>query len=881
MSGPSRELPPLVVKITADPSAFKKGMDAVVKSAQTAASDVTKAFTQSQKDITTGLKNAAKAEKDIRRDTLRWINRENRKAHKQATSDAVKNFTRLTSTFKGMKNKTAKGGMDLNALVGSGEKELAAAKTRAKKAAKTIRGIWEDRRAERGRRNKQVDKAYKNERESEDKQDSIEAARAKRAAKTIRKIHRDRMQAGIEQATEQVETRRSIAAGLKQHIDRQTKAEAQQYSQNLGDEIDRELKAQRARKQLSDQQAAEEHRQLRRKRMRQVSNLKSRGVMGRKARMAGGGRMGSMMDGMDGGAMMGARADMYMHKQTLGSLFSGIASFLKPAAEMETYAIAIGQFSKSADEAKKTLMEMQEFALISPYSMDSVVQGTSLMMRYGMAADDAVKMTKMLGEVAGGNSGKMELLALAVGQTTSMGKLMGQELRQMTEHGFNPLQIAAEQMLGPNADPKAVKAKVLELSKLMRAGAIDAGLVTAALTVATSKGGKYAGQMEKQSNSIAGLTSQIVESLKVAAAVIGKIFEEDTRKVLKTVLRYVSALIAYLRDPKNTEFIKAWGYFVVKVVAAVAAFHTLGLMLAYVKWMFGSLLTLITFFIKPVKGLIFLFTAMRTASVGAAAGAAMAWIAAGGWIVLAIAGVMAAWVALQTYFHKDGFTGVVSDWMAALNGFIGFFQNFAENIVGIFAFLGTNWLQLIRDMASPITALVDKAAGSLMGAEKQYDTSMFNFGGGSLADAAMNLTPAVGVPATASESTKKTSGGLLGFLDPYLTDPKKFESPDAPGNIDWKSYLGGGGGGESGMPDAQAAVRRGSSEHAQSIYNYDQMLRGESAAAREEAEKKQREKEKVDLLQQIATNTKIQAGLNSIGSAAGDMVAGFLSGGKK
>lgn len=881
MSGPSRELPPLVVKITADPSAFKKGMDAVVKSAQTAASDVTKAFTQSQKDITAGLKNAAKAEKDIRRDTLRWINRENRKAHKQATSDAVKNFTRLTSTFKGMKNKTAKGGMDLNALVGSGEKELAAAKTRAKKAAKTIRGIWEDRRAERGRRNKQVDKAYKNERESEDKQDSIEAARAKRAAKTIRKIHRDRMQAGIEQATEQVETRRSIAAGLKQHIDRQTKAEAQQYSQNLGNEIDRELKAQRARKQLSDQQAAEEHRQLRRKRMRQVSNLKGRGVMGRKARMAGGGRMGSMMDGMDGGAMMGARADMYMHKQTLGSLFSGIASFLKPAAEIETYAIAIGQFSKSADEAKKTLMEMQEFALISPYSMDSVVQGTSLMMRYGMAADDAVKMTKMLGEVAGGNSGKMELLALAVGQTTSMGKLMGQELRQMTEHGFNPLQIAAEQMLGPNADPKAVKAKVLELSKLMRAGAIDAGLVTAALTVATSKGGKYAGQMEKQSNSIAGLTSQIVESLKVAAAVIGKIFEEDTRKVLKTVLRYVSALIAYLRDPKNTEFIKAWGYFVVKVVAAVAAFHTLGLMLAYVKWMFGSLLTLITFFIKPVKGLIFLFTAMRTASVGAAAGAAMAWIAAGGWIVLAIAGVMAAWVALQTYFHKDGFTGVVSDWMAALNGFIGFFQNFAENIVGIFAFLGTNWLQLIRDMASPITALVDKAAGSLMGAKKQYDTSMFNFGGGSLANAAMNLAPAVGVPATASESTKKTSGGLLGFLDPYLTDPKKFESPDAPGNIDWKSYLGGGGGGESGMPDAQAAVRRGSSEHAQSIYNYDQMLRGESAAAREEAEKKQREKEKVDLLQQIATNTKIQAGLNSIGSAAGDMVAGFLSGGKK
>jgi sorbitol-specific phosphotransferase system component IIBC len=56
---------------------------------------------------------------------------------------------------------------------------------------------------------------------------------------------------------------------------------------------------------------------------------------------------------------------------------------------------------------------------------------------------------------------------------------------------------------------------------------------------------------------------------------------------------------------------------------------------------------------------------------------------------------------------------------------------------------------------------------------------------------------------------------------------------------------------------------------------------GESAAAREEAEKKQKEKEKIDLLQQIATNTKIQAGLNSVGTVAGDMVAGFLSGGRK
>jgi tape measure domain-containing protein len=700
--------------------------------------------------------------------------------------------------------------------------------------------------------------------------------------------------------------RRKFGQDLSKMIDKQTRDEAQRHSKNLGDEIERELKAQRARKQVADQQASEEHRQLRRKRMRQVSRLKESGVTGRKARMAGGGRMGRMMEGMDGGAMMGARADMYMHRQALGGVLGGIVNFLKPAARLETYTISIGQFSKSAAEAKATLMEMQEFALVSPYSMESVVQGTSLMMRYGMEAGDAVKMTKMLGAVAGGSSAKMELLALAVGQTTSMGKLMGQELRQMTEHGFNPLQIAAEAMLGPNADPKEVKKKVRELSKLMRAGAIDAGLVTAALELSTSKGGRHAGEMEKRANSIEGITSQIVESLVVAAGIIGTIFEEDTRKVLKTVLMYVSALIKYLKDPKNLEFIKSWGYFVLKIIMAVAAFHALGFALAYLKWMFGSLITVLNLVIKPVMGMIWLFKMLRSAAVVAAVSSSVAWIAAGGWIVLAIGGVIAAWLALQTYFHKDGFSGVVSDWMKALNSFIGFFQNFGENIVGIFAFISENWFALIRDMTSPITALANQATGSLMGAERQYDTSMFNFGdGGALAKSALGtagLAPADEVSAVearlkaASEPTvaaaKAKSSGFLSFLDPYLEELKPYESPDTPewakdAAAHFKSFINGGGEGEDDfgggvvMPDTQAAVRKGSSEHAQSIYNYDQMLRGESAAAREEAEKKQKEQEKVDLLQQIATNTKIQAGLNTIGTTAGDMIAGFLTGGKK
>jgi tape measure domain-containing protein len=601
-----------------------------------------------------------------------------------------------------------------------------------------------------------------------------------------------------------------------------------------------------------------------------------------------------MRESLDGGSMMGARADMYMHKQAIGGVLGGIVSFLKPAAEMETYAITIGQFSKSAEEAKATLAELQEFALISPYSMESVVQGTSLMMRYGMQADDAVKMTKMLGEVSGGSSAKMELLALAVGQTTSMGKLMGQELRQMTEHGFNPLQIAAEAMLGPNADPKALKAKVLELSKLMRKGAIDAGLVTAALELSTSKGGKYAGEMAKRANSVSGLTSQIVESLKIAAAVIGKIFEEDTKKALKSVLKYVTDLIKYLRDPKNQEFIKAWGYFVIKIVAAIAAFHTLGFVLAKTVWLFGSLAKLLSFILP-------LFTLIRYAIMGIARtsiGPVIASFFSMYGAIIATTVVAVALGAVLAYVMYNANTDIKK-----YNEELKKSNELTDKLSKHHASKHVQTLLEIHTEKDPAKRK-ELAENALKSAQIELQGKQSQISQQEQLVASLEPTIASayqggrkvweGESATLEqlkqqrEALSKRVADLQGIVTPAAPGTDGMLTPDTP---DWakdpasaaahfKTFLGAGEG-EDNLPDTPAAYRSGSSEHALALYNHDVMSIGDSAAAREEAEKKQKEKEKIDLLQQIATNTKIQAGLNSVGTAAGDMVAGFLSGGKK
>jgi hypothetical protein len=290
-----------------------------------------------------------------------------------------------------------------------------------------------------------------------------------------------------------------------------------------------------------------------------------------------------------GGNMMGARADMYMHRQSLMGMVGSAASFVKPLAEFQNYAVGIRQFTGSAEEAKQVLNELQDFALLSPYTMSSVMEGTTLMMRYGMEAQTAVETTRMLGDVAGGNAEKMRLLALAVGQTTAIGRLQGQELRQMTEHGFNPLQIAAKHMLGPNASKQDIKDKVYEFSKAMRAGRIDAEFVVKALQVATSEGGEYAGQMAAYNKTIDGMTNQILETMTLVKKEIAAIFEKDIERLLSQVLRYTNALVLYLKDAKNADTIKSYALLATKVFGAVAAFHAFGMVVAYSKWMLGSL----------------------------------------------------------------------------------------------------------------------------------------------------------------------------------------------------------------------------------------------------------------------------------------------------
>jgi len=115
---------------------------------------------------------------------------------------------------------------------------------------------------------------------------------------------------------------------------------------------------------------------------------------------------------------------------------------------------------------------------------------------------------------------------------SSTGKLMGQDLLQMINAGFNPLKVIADE----------TGESMASLKKKMSDGAITADMVTKAFISATSAGGQFYGGMEKASKTLPGLISTLKDDVSTA----GRSFVEDLMPALMDTVKQLSSFAKWL-----------------------------------------------------------------------------------------------------------------------------------------------------------------------------------------------------------------------------------------------------------------------------------------------------------------------------------------------
>jgi tape measure domain-containing protein len=218
----------------------------------------------------------------------------------------------------------------------------------------------------------------------------------------------------------------------------------------------------------------------------------------------------------------------------VGGIAGGIAGggyAMKLAAEAEQSAISFEVMLGSASAAKKMLAELNDFAAKTPFEMPGLRSAAQMMLNFGVAQNKIMPTLKALGDVAAGDQNKLNGLAYAYSQTQAAGRLMGQDLLQMINWGFNPLQEMA----------RTSGKSLAQLKTEMEAGRISAQMVEQAFISASGPGGKFFNMMEKQSNTVFGLWSTLADTIKLEVTKMGAVLIEklDIRSTLKSVIKTV------------------------------------------------------------------------------------------------------------------------------------------------------------------------------------------------------------------------------------------------------------------------------------------------------------------------------------------------------
>lgn len=176
---------------------------------------------------------------------------------------------------------------------------------------------------------------------------------------------------------------------------------------------------------------------------------------------------------------------------------------IKSGMEQEMRDTSFEVLFGGVDNAKRMIDDISGYAAKSPYGKAGLSEATQMMAGFGVAQEKIMPNLKAIGDIAMGDSQKLQSLTLAFSQMSSTGKLTGQDLLQMINAGFNPL----EQMA------RTTGKSIGQLKNDMAKGLITSEMVTKAFHDATGEGGMFYGMIDKISNTASGQWATAMDNI--------------------------------------------------------------------------------------------------------------------------------------------------------------------------------------------------------------------------------------------------------------------------------------------------------------------------------------------------------------------------------
>lgn len=242
---------------------------------------------------------------------------------------------------------------------------------------------------------------------------------------------------------------------------------------------------------------------------------------------AGAASVGSPLAGLGSSLAATAAAALGLGSGLAGALGLGI----KIAADAEQAEVAFATMIGSSERAKALLSDLTDFAAKTPFDLPGLRDAAKKLLAFNTDAADVIPTLRRLGDVAAGIGVPVEDLAEIYGKARIQGRLMAEDINQLTGRGIP--------IIGELAKQFGVAES--EVRKLVESGAVGFENLEQAFIDMTAEGGQFAGLMEAQSGTIAGVWSTAKDVIGQSLGAIGAAFVAafDLKNVLINLSEFV------------------------------------------------------------------------------------------------------------------------------------------------------------------------------------------------------------------------------------------------------------------------------------------------------------------------------------------------------
>ena len=195
-------------------------------------------------------------------------------------------------------------------------------------------------------------------------------------------------------------------------------------------------------------------------------------------------------------------------------------------ANLEQSKVAFATFLGSVKEGNAFIEDMRRFAAKTPFQYTELEQYAKRLLAFKFEAKDILPMMTAIGNAASGLGGGAEVIgriSMALGQMKVKGRVMSEEMLQLTEAGIGAWDILA----------KGIGKSTAEVQKMVQQGLVPADEAIKILTAGMNE--QFDNMMDKQSQTMMGLWSTIKDVGEMVLTDVGEGVFGELKKAVSGV----------------------------------------------------------------------------------------------------------------------------------------------------------------------------------------------------------------------------------------------------------------------------------------------------------------------------------------------------------